>query len=244
MSDQGAAPDIRRFGHPGAGRRKGRHHPKGRQIDPVAAGEVGALLGDRPRDRDLLIEHLHLIQDAHGHLSARHLAALAAEMGLAQTEVYEVATFYAHFDVVLEGETPPPGLTIRVCDSLSCALAGAEALVAALEAETDPADIRVLRAPCMGRCEAAPVAEVGHNHVTGATVQTVMAAAAGDTHPKPPACRSLEAYRADGGYGLLGECLSGARTVDAVIETCAASAARAFRPDASGASCAAPPARA
>ncbi len=220
MSESTAPSGARRFGHPGAGRRKGRTHPKGRQVDPAAQEEVGALLGDRPRERDLLIEHLHLIQDTYGHLSARHLAALAAEMRLAQTEVYEVATFYAHFDVVLEDETPPPALTIRVCDSLSCALAGAEQLIDALETETDPGEIRILRAPCMGRCETAPVAEVGHNHVTDASVETVLTAArAGDTHPKMPAYRDLDAYRADGGYAVLGACLSGERTVDAVIET-------------------------
>ena len=109
--------------------RKPRRTPKGRQVDPQAVDEVAALLGDRSRRRDLLIEHLHLIQDKYGHISAAHLAALAAEMKLAQTEVYEVATFYAHFDVVKEGETPPPPVTVRVCDSLSCAMAGAEQLL-------------------------------------------------------------------------------------------------------------------
>src|SRR5262249_6763487 len=110
--------------HPGAGRRQAVPHPKGRQLDPAALREVQALLGDRPRRHDLLIEHLHLIQDKHGCLSAAHLAALASEMKLALTEVYEVATFYAHFDVVLEDDAPPPALTIRVCDSLTCELLG------------------------------------------------------------------------------------------------------------------------
>src|SRR6187455_331484 len=119
----------------GAGRkRRPAKTPKGRQVDPAALDAVRALLGDRPRRRDLLIEHLHLIQDRYGHLSAAHLAALAQEMKLAQTEVYEVATFYAHFDVVKEGETPPPALTVRVCDSLACELAGSEALLARLPA--------------------------------------------------------------------------------------------------------------
>src|SRR5215472_11163205 len=108
------------------GRRRPRRTPKGRQVEQGALAEVRALLGERPRRRDLLIEHLHLIQDRHGHLSAAHLAALAEEMRLAQAEVYEVATFYAHFDVVKGGETPPPPVTVRVCDSLSCAMAGAE----------------------------------------------------------------------------------------------------------------------
>src|ERR1700676_1698834 len=113
----------------GTGRRRPARTPKGRQIDPQAAADIEALLTDRPRRRDLLIEHLHLIQDHYGHISSAHLAALAAEMKLAQTEVYEVATFYAHFDVVKEGETPPPPVTVRVCDSLSCAMAGAEHLL-------------------------------------------------------------------------------------------------------------------
>ena len=103
-----------------SGKGKGRHTPKGRQLDDAAWAEVQALLGDQPRRADLLIEFLHLIQDAHGCLSAAHLRALAEEMRMSQAEVYEVATFYAHFDVIKEGEVAPPALTIRVCDSLSC----------------------------------------------------------------------------------------------------------------------------
>src|SRR5690606_13420966 len=114
--------------------RRARQTPKGRQVDSEALAEIQALLTDRPRRRDLLIEHLHLIQDRYGHLSAAHLAALAAEMKLALAEVYEVATFYAHFDVVKEGETPPPAVTVRVCDSLSCAMAGSERLLSELQA--------------------------------------------------------------------------------------------------------------
>ncbi len=183
---------------------KGRKTPKGRQVDDQALADVQALLGDRPRRRDLLIEFLHLIQDHHGHLSAAHLNALAQEMRLAQTEVYEVATFYAHFDVVKDGETPPPALTIRVCDSLSCELAGAQSLKAALEKGLDPAEVRVLRAPCMGRCDTAPVLEIGHNHIDHATPEKVAAAiAADDTHPHLPAYEGLEAYRAAGGYDSL-----------------------------------------
>src|SRR3954466_11160148 len=121
-------PKVQAFDHPGEGRRRAKSAPKGRQIDPGAAAEIAALLGDRSRRRDLLIEHLHLIQDKYGHISSAHLTALAAEMKLAQTEVYEVATFYAHFDVVKEGEAPPAPVTVRVCDSLSCEMAGAEHL--------------------------------------------------------------------------------------------------------------------
>jgi len=186
------------------GRGKGRKTPKGRQLDETALAEVRALLGDRPRRRDLLIEHLHLVQDAHGHLSARHLRALAEEMRLSMAEVWEVATFYAHFDPVREDETPPPPLTIRVCESLSCDLAGAGALKAALAAGTDPGEVRVLRAPCMGRCDTAPVAEVGHNHVDHATPETVLAAAkAGETHPVIPDYETLENYCKTGGYDAL-----------------------------------------
>ncbi len=187
-----------------SGKGKGRHTPKGRQLEDTAWEEVRALLRDRPRRRDLLIEFLHLIQDEYGHLSAAHLRALAEEMRISMAEVYEVATFYAHFDVVKEGETPPPALTIRVCDSLSCELAGSQALKAALETGLNPAEIRVLRAPCMGRCETAPVLEIGHNHITHATVEkTMKAIEAGETHTHIPEYEGFEAYRADGGYETL-----------------------------------------
>ena len=183
---------------------KGRKTPKGRQVDDAALADVRALLGDRPRRRDLLIEHLHLIQDRYGHLSVQHLNALADEMRMAQTEVYEVATFYAHFDVVKDGDVPPPALTIRVCDSLSCELAGAQALKSALEDGLDPTKVRVLRAPCMGRCDTAPVLEIGHNHIDFATVEKVDAAiAADDTHPHMTDYQDLAAYRATGGYDKL-----------------------------------------
>ena len=187
-----------------SGKGKGRKTPKGRQLDDAALSDVQTLLGDRPRRRDLLIEFLHLIQDAHGHLSAPHLRALAEEMRLSQVEVYEVATFYAHFDVVKEGETPPPALTIRVCDSLSCEMAGAQQLKAALEDGFDASQVRVLRAPCMGRCDTAPVLELGHNHIDHATPEKVAAAiAAGDTHAHVADYEVLNAYRASGGYDTL-----------------------------------------
>ncbi len=138
--------------HPGSGRRRGLDHPKGRQVDPAALDEVQALLGDRERRRDLLIEHLHLLQDHFGCLHARHLAALADEMRLALVEVYEVASFYAHFDIVMDDEKPPPALTVRVCDSLSCELAGAVPLLADLQSRLGD-EVRVVRAPCMGGCD-------------------------------------------------------------------------------------------
>ena len=183
---------------------KGRKTPKGRQIDDAALSDVRALLGDSPRRRDLLIEFLHLIQDRYGHLSVAHLNALADEMRLAQTEVYEVASFYAHFDVVKADEAPPPALTIRVCDSLSCELAGAQKLKSLLENGLEPSEVRVLRAPCMGRCDTAPVLEIGHNHIDFASLEKVEEAiAADDTHPRITDYQDLAAYKADGGYKKL-----------------------------------------
>jgi len=187
-----------------SGKGKGRHRPKGRQLDDAAWAEVRALLGDQPRRRDMLIEFLHLIQDAYGCLSAAHLRALAEELRLGQAEVYEVATFYAHFDVVKEGAPKPPALTIRVCDSLSCELAGAQQLKAALEDGLDPAEVRVLRAPCMGRCDTAPVLELGHNHIDHATVEKVEAAiVVGDTHADIPDYEDYGTYLDAGGYAEL-----------------------------------------
>jgi formate dehydrogenase len=204
-------------GSPQRGRRP-RRTPKGRQLDPQALDEVQALLGDRARRRDLLIEHLHLIQDQYGHISSAHMAALAAEMKLAQTEVYEVATFYAHFDVVKEGETPPPPVTVRVCDSLSCAMADAERLLEQLPQALGP-DVRVVRAPCMGACDRAPVCAVGHVQAMHATQASVAALANPHTHAhalKPGA--DFEGYMAAGGYRLLGEAFSGQRTREDLIK--------------------------
>ena len=189
-----------------SGKGKGRHTPKGRQYEDQALQEVQVLLGPQPRERDLLIEFLHLIQDEYGHLSAAHLRALAEEMRLSMAEIYEVASFYAHFDVVKEGETPPPALTIRVCDSLSCELAGAANLKKALQDGLDPSQVRVLRAPCMGRCDTAPVLELGHNHIDHATVEAVeRAIAAQATHPIIPDYETLSEYQQNGGYRALQE---------------------------------------
>jgi formate dehydrogenase beta subunit len=203
--------------HPGSGRRRGPDHPKGRQVDPDALAEITALLGERERRRDLLIEHLHLLQDHFGCLHARHLVALAEEMRLALTEVYEVASFYAHFDIVMDDEAAPPDLTVRVCDSLSCSLNGAERLLDDLRARLGDR-VRVMRAPCMGGCDKAPVVAIGHALHEHATPDSVAAAvAAGDTHPAHPAYPGLDQYRAGGGYRLLQSCLSGARPVEEVI---------------------------
>ncbi len=189
-----------------SGKGKGRHTPKGRQFTDEAQAEITRLLSDHPRRRDLLIEFLHLIQDEHGHISADHIAALAVEMRIGQAEIYETATFYAHFDVVKEDEAPPPALTIRVCDSLSCELAGAQQLQKALEDGLDPAKVRVLRAPCMGRCDTAPVLEIGHNHIDHATPEKVNEAInAGDTHAHLPEYESFADYADNGGYAKLQE---------------------------------------
>lgn len=203
--------------HPGSGRRRGPDYPKGRQVDPAALAEVQTLLGDRERRRDLLIEHLHLLQDHYGCLHGRHLAALAEEMRLALVEVYEVASFYAHFDIVMDGEAPPP-ITVRVCDSLSCELAGAARLLEALRDQFGDG-VRVVRAPCMGGCDKAPMAAIGHALHENATVSSVAAAvAAGATHPPIPEFISLHNYRVEGGYHLLQACLTGRRSRDEVIE--------------------------
>ena len=199
-------------------RQRKRQAPRGRRVDPTALAEVQRLLGDQSRRPDLLIEHLHKIQDKHGHLSAALLAALAQEMKLSQTEVYEVASFYHHFDVVKEGQDAPPALTVRVCESLSCEMAGANELLARLPKMLGP-DVRVLSAPCIGRCEQAPVAVVGQNPVPHATVETVSATVKGlALQHIPEEYIGLAEYRAHGGYELLAQCLSGQRDVEAVIK--------------------------
>jgi NADH:ubiquinone oxidoreductase subunit F (NADH-binding)/NADH:ubiquinone oxidoreductase subunit E len=203
-------------------RQRKREAPKGRRVNPQALAEVQALLGVESRRRDLLIEHLHKIQDRYGHLSAAHLAALAQEMRLAQTEVYEVATFYHHFDVVKEGETAPAALTVRVCDGLSCEMAGARKLLEDLPAMLGR-EVRVIPAPCIGRCEQAPAVLVGQNPVAHARCETVAAAVGhGDTlHPSKLHLGYIdhEAYLAEGGYKLLRECAGGTRDVESVIKT-------------------------
>src|SRR4051794_18683578 len=200
---------VRSFEHPGEGRKRAKATPKGRQVDPAASHEIEQLLGDRPRRRDLLIEYLHLIQDKYRQISAAHLAALADEMKLAFAEVFETATFYAHFDVVKEGEPDIAPLTIRVCDSLTCAMLGGEKLLEDLQSASGPA-IRVVRAPCVGRCDTAPAAEVGHNFVDHANVTNVLdVAKSGDTHAHLPDYVAYDKYVGDGGYKLLNRLRSG-----------------------------------
>ena len=196
-----------------------RQAPKGRRVDPIALTDVQDLLGSESRQPDLLIEHLHKIQDHFGHLSAAHLAALAQEMRLAQTEVYEVATFYHHFDVVKEGEAAPAPLTVRVCDGLSCEMAGARDLLARLPALLGR-EVRVIAAPCIGRCEQAPAAVVGQNPVPNASVETVVATVAvGAIKHVPDGFIDFFNYQAAGGYALLKQCVAQDRDVESVIKT-------------------------
>jgi formate dehydrogenase len=200
-------------------RKRARAFPKGRQLDLDALEQVRELLKDRPRRHDLLIEYLHLIQDHYHYISARHLKALCEEMRLPQAAAYEVATFYAHFDVVKEGETPPPPTTIRVCDSITCAIKGADALFEALKSAVDPTEIRVLRAPCMGLCDTAPVCEVGHLHVDRATPESVEAAvSSGEHEAKIPRYETLAEYRAAGGYSVLESCRTGKLGFEEIIK--------------------------
>jgi NADH:ubiquinone oxidoreductase subunit F (NADH-binding)/NADH:ubiquinone oxidoreductase subunit E len=199
-----------------------RQAPKGRRVDPGALAEVQALLGDAPRRPDLLIEHLHLINDRFGQLSSPHLAALAQEMRMAQTEVYEVASFYHHFEVVKEDPNgaigAAPALTVRVCDGLSCEIAGAQGLIEKLPAILGK-DVRVIPAPCVGRCEQAPVAVVGQNPVQHASCKSVKAAVdAKATQDIPADYIDYAAYQAQGGYQLLKECIAGKRDVESVIK--------------------------
>ena len=205
-----------------AARTRKREGPKGRRVDAAALAQVQQLLGDASRRTDLLIEHLHKIKDAYGHLSAQHLAALAKEMGLAQTEVFEVASFYHHFDIVKEGEAAPASLTVRVCDGLSCEMAGAQHLLQKLPAilGKDGRSVRVVAAPCVGRCEQAPVVAVGQHAMAHATLEGVAAAANAQAirHPAEP-YTGLAAYQAAGGYALLQQCVDGSKDLETVLKT-------------------------
>ena len=222
-----------------------RNKPKGRAVDAAALAQVQALLEAQPRRRDLLIEYLHRLQDALGHLPVTHLAALAKEMNLPYAEVYEVASFYHHFDIIKEGDAVPPALTVRVCDSLSCQLAGAQDLLTRLPALVG-SEVRVIAAPCIGRCEQAPAVVVGQNPVACATVNKVLEVTRAKvaTHPKATPSKAFEPaawidgaqspgcqpdvtppvlgyadYQSHGGYALIKACMSGQKTSDELIET-------------------------
>jgi formate dehydrogenase len=198
--------------------RKLRSTIKGRTPDPKALAEVQALLAFEPRRRDLLIEYLHRIQDRYAQLSAAHLVALAAEMKLSMAEVYEVATFYHHFDVVKEGDAAPAAITVRVCESLACEMAGARELLAKLPRILGR-DVRVISAPCVGRCETAPVAVIGQNplpHATPHGVKKLVTAKA--LKQKPGKYIAYAEYRKSGGYRILQQCLAGKRDYQALTQ--------------------------
>lgn len=192
--------------------------PKGRMVDPAAREEIIRLLGNESRAPDMLIEHLHKLQDTYGHISSRHLAALAAEMKLSQTEAYEVATFYHHFDVIKEGQTPPPALTVRVCESVTCDMFGAHDLIRDLKAALGDG-IRVQPVPCVGRCQHAPVAVVGQNPVDHADVQSVQQKVQTNAVKAPVSNYiSFEQYKADEGYKLYQDCVAGKRTPEQLMK--------------------------
>ena len=214
MPDAASPPTYR---NPGKGGRRARVREKGRQPTPSAIRDVRSLLGPGPHRRDLMLEFLHALHDEFGHISAAHIAALAGITSWPMAEIFEVASFYAHLDIVRDGEDPPPPLTVRVCDGLSCQLAGAQALLEDLKT-AEGGQVRIKRAPCMGRCDYAPVAAVGRNHVLRAKPDDVSAAIArGDTAPPTHRGPSLADYRADGGLGFLARCYAGERTPEEVI---------------------------
>ena len=207
----------------GATKKRKRQGPKGRPVIPQALSEVEALIGPAPYRHDLLIEYLHKINDRYRQLGAPHMAALARLLGLAQTEIYEVATFYHHFDVVKENPdgtlTAPPALTVRVCDGLSCEMAGARQLLEKLPALLGR-DVRVIPAPCVGRCEQAPVAVIHQKPIAGATLESVSGAVkADDRYDKPGSYIDFEAYSASGGYALLRDCVEHRRDLESVLKT-------------------------
>jgi len=199
------------------GRRK--PHPKGRQLDTDSLDEVRAVLGDMAPGRDLLIECLHRLQDRFGFLSARHLNALADHMRLPQAEVYEVTTFYAHFNVIKESEAPPPPLTVRVCDGIACEMAGCGELFDTL-AERLGSEVRVVRSPCVGACDKAPVAVLGHGQIPRATPDSVATAVAQGKAPATEyATMDFATYVAQGGYNTLRSLLGDRQARDDVLST-------------------------
>ena len=199
---------------------------KGRQADDVSLKEVQDLVGvDAPR-RDLLIEYLHLLNDANRGLHERHLVALAKVMNIPMAEVYEVATFYHHFEVIRDGDVAAD-LTIRVCNGLSCELSGASQLIEKLPQLLGNPKIKVIAAPCVGRCEQAPVAVVHQNAVVHATTESVLAAVAADQKWQAlPDYEDMDAYVADGGYELLKQIHNNTIEAEQIIQTMESSGLR------------------
>jgi formate dehydrogenase beta subunit len=226
MSAPSAFPTAEAVSWPAKG--QARAQPKGRALDHEALAEVKALAAVETPRRDRLIEYLHLVQDHFGHLPARHLRALAEWLRIGQAEVFEVASFYHHFDIVKEDEAPPPPVTIRVCDSLSCKMAGAEALITDLARRTDKAEVRIQPVPCVGRCAEAPVAVVTRHPVGKATADAVLAALHDGRREDAPPSQAirLPAYRQAGGYALLAAIRSGARPIEAIIDVVSAAGLR------------------
>ena len=209
--------DIRLHQEPTLKQRK-RQAPKGRGLDPHALQEVQGLLGNASRSSDELIEHLHRLQDAFGQLNSKHLAALAHEMRISQAQVYEVASFYHHFDIVKEGQTSPATLTVRVCDGLSCEMAGAKNLLTTLPSLLGQT-IRVIPAPCIGRCEQAPAAMVGQHAIPSATPEKIKSCVdSQNTQAESTHHLGYSQYKAAGGYALLSACMTGQRDVESVIQ--------------------------
>ncbi|MGB0630681.1 MAG: NAD(P)H-dependent oxidoreductase subunit E [Alphaproteobacteria bacterium] len=211
-------PKTLKFRNPGKGG-KGSATPKGRQLSTAAETQISELLGDLPRRRDLLIEALHLVQDQFRCLSPEHLAALANEFRVAMTEVYETATFYHHFDVLEDGQSAPPEITIRVCDSITCEMSGAGQLMSDLK-RTLGDTVRVLAAPCMGACDRAPAVAVGKNQIVHATAERIERAVDENAiDPVIPGHIDYDTYLLEAGYETLKRCLSGELSREDVIGT-------------------------
>jgi formate dehydrogenase len=207
-----------RGNHPGSSEKKALLFPKGRLLLAEDLQAVQKIIGQGPYERHMLIEYLHAIQDYEGHLSEGYMQALADNMRLPMAEVYEVATFYAHFDVIADGESPPPPITIRICDSISCMLKNSNQLLQSLENKAQK-NIRILRAPCMGRCDTAPVCEIGHRHVDNATPEIIQEVLDQKNFgPEIPKYQNLTAYQHNGGYEVLKACINGERVIGEVID--------------------------
>ena len=230
MSKQMQLPDIQAGTrkHPGAGLLQGRYHTKGRKVDPQALNDVQKILGTWPRERRRMVSYLHAIQDEYGYLSARHLTALAHEINLSQAQVYEVATFYSQFILVGDDDAVPPQEVVRICDGLTCELAGAKQLLKDCEQKFDR-DVMVVKSSCMGRCDHAPVASINKRHVDHASADELdKVLQSQDFNPIIPAYKSFEEYIADGGYELLKSCLSGEYERETIIDIITESNLRGF----------------